>query len=319
MKNIMKKFAFLSIAICFAFLLTAPVNAQDIIKANITSRVLGQERPIGIVLPKGYDAKSKTGYPVVYILDSFKPISTAFAKSSGPEVILVGIVSINETREADLLPPYMRSDIEKASSPMGKGDKFLEFIETELMLYVNKNYATSGVNALTGHSRGGVFVLYSVLAKPGLFQARFAFSPALWREDDIIVGKTKEFLASADKNKSLFYMSMGDAEVDKMKNSFNRLTEAVSKDEKKITWHSEYTKTANHQTNVELSISRAIEKWKEYLKNKTLFVSADQSSPVARLMRKTWPSGWRTCISRTFHSISVRGNVTSRPCSRQRA
>lgn len=264
--------AFASIAFCCAFLLTASVNAQDIVKASIKSKALGQERAFGVLLPKNYDAKSKKEYPVIYILDSFKSISTAFGalaeKGTGPEAILVGILSVNETRDVDLLPPYMRSDLEKANSPMGKGDKFLEFIETELMPHVKKNYKTSGVNALSGHSRGGVFVLYSMLANPGLFQARFAFSPAVWREDDLIVGKTKDFLASTKQKKSFFYMSMGDAENEKMKNSFNRLTDVAAKDSKKITWHSEYTKTANHQTNVGLSITQAIEKWAEYLKKK---------------------------------------------------
>lgn len=30
---------------------------------------------------------------------------------------------------------------------------------------------------------------------------------------------------------------------------------------------------------------------------------------------KTWPSGWRRCISRTFHGISVGGNVISSPAA----
>jgi hypothetical protein len=34
-------------------------------------------------------------------------------------------------------------------------------------------------------------------------------------------------------------------------------------------------------------------------------------------IRKTWPSGWRTCISRTFQGMSVGGQVTSSPCARQ--
>src|SRR5512132_3072704 len=40
-------------------------------------------------------------------------------------------------------------------------------------------------------------------------------------------------------------------------------------------------------------------------------------SPIPRLIRNTCPSGWRTCISRTFHGMSVGGQVTSIPCSRQ--
>src|SRR5215467_5608170 len=39
--------------------------------------------------------------------------------------------------------------------------------------------------------------------------------------------------------------------------------------------------------------------------------------PRAWLIRKTCPSGWRTCISRTFQGISVGGQVTSSPCDIQ--
>src|SRR5271166_769295 len=39
------------------------------------------------------------------------------------------------------------------------------------------------------------------------------------------------------------------------------------------------------------------------------------SNPL--LTRKTWPSGWRRCISRTFHGISVGGNVISNPAAMQ--
>jgi predicted alpha/beta superfamily hydrolase len=264
-------FTFAILVFC-AFLTAIPGNAQKIIKASIKSEILGQERIFGIHLPKNYDAGAKKKYPVIYALDGFKQLALKFDALSEdgrvPETIVVGIADMgDENRQKDSLPPYMKSDLEKENSPMGRGDKFLKFIETELMPYMEKNYKVSGVNAISGHSRGGVLVIYSLLANPGLFQARFAFSPAVWREDNLLVVKTKEFLASPNKKKSFFYMTMGTAEVDKMKGAFDALTETFTKNPpKKIVWHSEYTKDATHQTNVELSISKALEKWAEYLK-----------------------------------------------------
>ena len=41
------------------------------------------------------------------------------------------------------------------------------------------------------------------------------------------------------------------------------------------------------------------------------------SPPRPWLMRKTWPSGWRTWNSRTPQASSVGGQVISRPCSWQ--
>src|SRR5262249_15726817 len=43
--------------------------------------------------------------------------------------------------------------------------------------------------------------------------------------------------------------------------------------------------------------------------------SSASSRPL--LTRKTWPSGWRRCISRTLHGSSVGGMVTSNPAAMQ--
>lgn len=253
------------------FLTPIPGNAQKVQKSSIKSEILKQEREFAILLPQNYDAKSKKNYPVMYMLDSHGTVAAKFNSLSGsnlvPETILVGIRHVKETRDIDLLPPYMKSDLEIENSPMGRADKFLKFMETELMPFIEKNYNASGVNAISGHSRSGVLVIYSLLANPGLFQARFAFSPAVWREDNLMTVKTKEFLALANEKKSFLYMSLGKNENDKMKAGFDALTNMLTKNPpKNIVWQSEYTKDADHQTNVELSISTALEKWGEYLK-----------------------------------------------------
>jgi len=52
-----------------------------------------------------------------------------------------------------------------------------------------------------------------------------------------------------------------------------------------------------------------------YLMWKCWIYFSSGSNP--RLTRNTWPSGWRRCISRTFHGILVGGNVISSPAVRQ--
>jgi predicted alpha/beta superfamily hydrolase len=262
----------------FCFILTTtPVYATDIVKAKIKSEVLGQEREIIIHLPKNYDAKADKRYPVMYALDGSSLSNPIAAKVDAvsynglvPETIVVGIPNMSaENRQRDLLPPYMKADIEIENSPLGRADKFLTFIETELMPYMSSNYKVSGLNTISGHSRGGVFVLYSLLVKPDLFQARFSYSPAVWREDNLLVAKTKEFLASSNIANTFLYMSLGEKENDKMKGGFDSLTQVFMKSSaKKIVWYSEYTKDATHQNNAELSISRGLEKWSEYLKKR---------------------------------------------------
>jgi len=285
MKNHIRKFAtiiratFASAMFAFfcSFLTEIPVYAGEVVKAKIKSEVLGQEREIIIHLPKNYDVKAKKRYPVMYALDgSFlsNPIAAKIDVVSGggfvPETIVVGIPNMTaENRQRGLLPPYMKADLEVENSPLGRADKFLTFIETELMPYMKNSYKVSNLKAISGHSRGAVLVLYSLLAKPTLFQARFAYSPAVWREDNLLVAKTKEFLASPNKTKTFLYMSLGEKENDIMKSGFVALTQTLTKNSpKKIVWYSEYTKDAMHQNNPELSISRGLEKWGEYLKKK---------------------------------------------------
>lgn len=251
--------------------LSLSANAQKMQRATIKSEVLNQERDFAILLPPNYDAQSKKKYAVLYMLDSAETIAAKFktlsANNLAAETILVGIRPVKETRDVDLLPPYMKSDLEIENSPMGRADKFLKFMETELMPYITKNYNVSGINAISGHSRSGVFVIYSLLENLNLFQARFAFSPAVWREDNLMVAKTKEFTASTNKKKSFLYLSLGSNENDKMKSGFDALTDELTKNlPKKVILSFQYTKDANHQTNVELSISTALEKWGEFLK-----------------------------------------------------
>lgn len=270
-----KAFSLTLFAFFSSFLFLTPAAADEVIRAKVKSEVLGQEREILVHLPKKYDSKSKKKYSVMYALDGgslSNPLAARIEEISAngkfPEMIVVGIPNMTaENRQRDLLPPYMKSDLEIEDSPLGRGDKFLSFIETELMPYVKNNYKTSGLNAISGHSRSAVLVIYSLLAKPDLFQARFAFSPAVWREDNLLVGRTKDYLASAKKTKSFLYMSLGDQENDKMKGGFQALADVLKTNaSKKTIWHADYIKDSNHQENAKLSIPTGLEKWGAHLK-----------------------------------------------------
>ena len=46
---------------------------------------------------------------------------------------------------------------------------FYQFLSQEVTPYINKNFATSGLNILAGHSQGGLFVTYAALQNPALF------------------------------------------------------------------------------------------------------------------------------------------------------
>jgi predicted alpha/beta superfamily hydrolase len=266
--------AAISIAL-FDYFTGDPSYPESVIQTKFYSTILGEEREVIIHLPRNCDSTKK--YPVMYVLDGssedghvankFDILSTA---GYAPPAIVVGIPNMSgENRQRNMTPPYMRMDIDKKDSPLGGADKFLSFMESELFPFIENKYPASPVRLFYGNSRGGLLVMYSLLHKPDLFQARFCFSPAFWRDDNMIVSKAADFLSAKDTLHTFLYMSMGAKEVDKMKNGFDSMTR-VFKEKAPIglVWHSEYTANADHQDNAQISATIGIGRWSEYLKTK---------------------------------------------------
>jgi len=236
--------------------------AEGVTVSKMFSKILDEEREVIVHLPEGYDRNAEQRYPVIYVLDgSSQDIHTANSAALMarigvmPEVIVVGLPNTSgANRERDYTPPFMRSDIDKPDSPMGGGDTFLAFLKNEAIPLIEKTYRTAPYRMLAGHSRGGLFVAYSLLADSSLFHARFAHSPALWRDDALIVSKLTDFLASAPNLQTFFYMSMGDKENDKMMAAYKNCIASIKVHSPEgLRWHAEVTVGADHYSNPELA------------------------------------------------------------------
>jgi len=134
------------------------------------SEVLGEDRTVLVHLPEGYSTTTAS-YPVVYMLYG-DHVTTYFARAvseldtlgSGgriPECILIGIM--NTDRYRDLLP-------EVQGKPTGI-DGFIRFLDTELFPWVETELRTKPFRVLVGPQAGGNFGLYTLLKRPGLFDA----------------------------------------------------------------------------------------------------------------------------------------------------
>jgi predicted alpha/beta superfamily hydrolase len=73
---------------------------------------------------------------------------------------------------------------------------------------MDKSYRTAGFNILLGHSFGGTFIAYTLLAEPELFDAYLAVSPYLMYADNLAVTETSEKLKPFSDTK-YFYMTVG--------------------------------------------------------------------------------------------------------------
>ncbi|MEX0899753.1 MAG: alpha/beta hydrolase-fold protein [Gammaproteobacteria bacterium] len=243
----------------------APVAGA--LQVSIQSAVLGENREYFVHLPEGYQPGALRRYPVLYVLDGTSQ-SKHTADSASlmarvgliPSIIVVGVPSIDgDTRNRDYTPPDMRLDTDDADSQNGAADRFLTHLETELIPAVEREYLTTGSRMLAGWSRGGLFVVYSQIAAPALFDGRFAHSPALWRENDRIVSQLEKALAASATPENFLYLSLGDGENKKMTAAFqNAIAMLEQSAAPTLRWNAGYSANGDHQSNPRLSTPVAL-------------------------------------------------------------
>lgn len=252
---------------------------------TINSSVLNESRKVFIRLPANYSPKK--AYPLIiktdgnFNLDTWDKALTKQAKrEKGDKAILVSIPNLffTDTRNRDLVPPYARQDVntqarleyETLPEPNGEADKFLAFIETELLPYLSAKYKLSNNRVLSGFSAGGSFVLYTLHTKPELFNGYFAFSPAAWYDDMTVVKNVDVFLATqANKIKSptYLYISVGGAEHPLMLKAFDSLkTTLTANPNRNLVWQSAINAGAEHSDNPPLSVAKALAGYSAFIK-----------------------------------------------------
>ena len=186
------------------------------IKDSLYSETLNETRTIYIQYPQDYNPSKNYKYPVAYILDGemFLPTLNEVQKyySGGftPEMILVG-VSNSKHRTRDLTVSKIK---EKYGIPFteenGEADQFLDFLENELIPFIQSKYPVTEYRTLIGHSYGGLFTAYTLITKPDLFANYLAIDPSLDWDNQYLIKKTKESISSQKyHNKSLFISLSG--------------------------------------------------------------------------------------------------------------
>jgi predicted alpha/beta superfamily hydrolase len=165
--------------------------------------VLDENRQILVTLPESYE-RTTVGYPVLYMLDGSSHIlhataTTRFlasARNRIPEMIVVAVPNTNRNR--DLTP--------------GPGaTRFQQFLEQELIPWVDSTYRTVTERVIMGHSLGGSFVTHTLLNRPQLFDVYIAVSAPLWRYDSLS-RDTRAGLPRAAKAQRVLYLTVGEHE-----------------------------------------------------------------------------------------------------------
>lgn len=210
------------------------------------SAFVNQEYLISVALPFGYEEHPDHHYPVIYVLDAnmsfgivvetmrILNIRVPWSKEF-PDAIIVGIGyplsgSLTEIyyqmlhlRMRDFLP--MRDEgVEKFfqdTFPVservvsgGAGD-FLQFIQHELIPMIEAEYRADPTDrTLMGHSWGGLFALYALLAQSHLFQRCVAGSADLQHDQGYLLRTEAAFAQEHHAFPVNLYMAFAEQELD---------------------------------------------------------------------------------------------------------
>lgn len=188
------------------------LSAQNnpVINDSIYSNILKEERSVKVLLPETFKPGSSEKYEVIYLTDGEWVIDLfsfiyKFAKGENyvPPVIIVALPNtyINKAnqRDRDFLPVHVENP-----AISGGGDRFISFLKNELIPYIDKTYPTNGTNSLYGHSYGGLFVMYTLLTEPQLFQTYYATDPSFFWNDDFVIKLASDKLEKLPPNKLLW-------------------------------------------------------------------------------------------------------------------
>jgi enterochelin esterase-like enzyme len=127
----------------------------------IHSRVLNQDRQIYIHVPKLDSADINKALPVLYLLDGENHfhILSAYIEYLRhwqviPPIIVVGIVSVDRIKDLTPTNSLINFDgkVDSYLKTSGGNEQFLNFIQQELMPYMEANYKTSPFKIFAGHS-----------------------------------------------------------------------------------------------------------------------------------------------------------------------
>jgi len=174
---------------------------------TIKSKILKSDRTIQIYLPENYE-QSDRKYPVLYILDGQWHFTNGVAIQQSlralghlPEMIVIGIKTTNPLRR----------------TLMGnEQERFLNFLENEVISYVDQTLRTSNDRVLFGWETAAFFANYVILHEKQLFNAAIITNGAYASEEmvekfDHLTMTSSKYLFMANSTKDIYSIKYSDS------------------------------------------------------------------------------------------------------------
>lgn len=212
-------------------------------RLTLPSKILAEDRTIFVSVPESH-TRGVRRYPVLYLTDAqwnFENMRSSVRLLARnrmiPEMIVVGVTHTDRTRDLYATRADFKIDGRVIPFPnSGNADRFLEFIEKELIPWIETRYRTEPLRILAGQSAGGNFALHVMRMKPALFQAIIAVSPWLAWDDHKELKELLPFLASVNVRTRALFFSYADEGAEMMAD-IDALTRALrSRNDASFRW-----------------------------------------------------------------------------------
>jgi predicted alpha/beta superfamily hydrolase len=254
----------------FVILAAFAVKASEISmgrKVILHSDVIGEDRPIWIYTPVH---EKDERLHVIYLLDGAEHFHTVtgVVKSLSdyglmPKAMVVGIETTSRPR--DYLPKVVgqpQNDLQAFISTKwpnsGQTDNFLNFIRTELIPYIDKQYPTYPHRTLIGHSNAGTLALYSLFNQPDLFHNYLAMSPQGWWSHAETVSNAAK-LAGTERPYDHLFISVGGEGGRFYSGTLDLLAAMEQNKPSKLVWKFQHYPSRGHMSGILPALSDGLE------------------------------------------------------------
>lgn len=204
----------------FLILASSSLSGQTTIEhLTIDSKHINETRTINIALPNEYKNSTKK-YPLILILDDGLLFNTTNAivnqlskTSRMPESIVISL-SPGEKHRNHFAPNLYNNHRNRMYNYGNHQEKFINFLELELLPLIEKQYRTANFKTFIGFSPSSAIGLYTLLNKPNLFQAYLCFAAGNiigdgYKQDERLIEELENLYSQNEIKQSYLYVVSG--------------------------------------------------------------------------------------------------------------